>query len=78
MASLLGSSGAATKSGSGLGYGGSNSSSISTPVNTTAGGGVGPQNFNLGSLGIGNTQGVPTWVWIAAAALVAFWLFKRK
>lgn len=63
----------------GLGYSGQNSSSIYTPLDTTAGGGTGTQLFQLGSLGIGNTQGgTPTWVYIAGLAFAALLLWKRR
>lgn len=61
-------------------YSGQNSSSLSvaTPVTTTAGGGN-TQNFNLGSLGIGTSSGsVPTWAIVAALAVAALWVLKRK
>jgi hypothetical protein len=49
---------------------------VSTPI--SAGGGIGPQTFNLGSLGIGSKgtlgnsagQSIPQWVWIAAVVAV--------
>lgn len=71
-------SGAAGGGGGGT-YGNSGSSGVSTPVTTTAGGGVN-QNFNLGSLGIGNTMGPPDWVWYVAAgvAVLLAWKMFRK
>lgn len=74
MSALAGAAGGATGGGS---YGNSGSSGVSTPVTTTAGGGVN-QNFNLGSLGI--QKGVPPWVLYAAGAvalLIAWRMMKR-
>lgn len=89
IGSLLGGSGkespaVGSSKGSGmLAYDGQNSSSISTPVNTTAGGGFGTQNFNLGSLGIGTSGGfgtggnsVPSWVWYVAAGVGVLFALK--
>jgi hypothetical protein len=66
------------------GYSGQNSSAIRTDLMTDAShmlgaaGNTGAKNFNLGSLGIGNTTfAVPQWVWIAAAALAAVYVWGR-
>jgi|GEM_PF-6601223 len=69
-------SGSGKSGSSGLGYSGQNSSSISTPVYTTAGGNLAGQNWNLGSMGIGNTTGVPVWVWYVAAGVAVLFAFK--
>lgn len=60
----------------GLGYSGQNSGSSTVGLNPYTGGGVGVQNFNLGSAGVGGIR-VPQWTWYAAAALVAFVIYKK-
>jgi hypothetical protein len=71
-ASLLGGGG-----GGGGTYGNSGSSGVSTPVTTTAGGGVN-QNFNLGSLGIGNTTfAIPSWAWYVAAGVAVLYVWRK-
>jgi len=63
---------------SGEGY-----ASVNTPVN--AGGGVGPQTFNLGNLGIGTSgtlgdvtaASIPKWIWYAVAIAAAGYLFLK-
>jgi hypothetical protein len=59
-------------------YSASNQSAVSTPVTTTAGN-IGAQNFNLGSLGIGNSQGggVPSWAIMAVLALLAVMVIRK-
>lgn len=62
--------------GGGLGYSGQNSSAIDTRLTATAGGGIGAQTFNLGSLGIGR-QGVPEWMMLLAAAAVVYLVLRK-
>lgn len=80
MASLLGTAAGAVSGsksgGSGLGYSGQNSSSISTPVTTSVSALGGAQNYNLGSAGIGNSA-IPAWAWYVGAALAAFVIYKK-
>ncbi len=61
-----------------MGYSGENSSSIGGGDSVDVGGGIGAKNFNLGTLGIGNTQSsVPAWAWYVAAGLVIFIVVKK-
>lgn len=70
--------------GGGLGYSGQNSSGIGLDLfsdasaRTGAAGNIGGQNFNLGSLGIGNTTlSVPPWVWYVAAGVAVLYVWKK-
>lgn len=60
----------------GLGYSGQNSGSSTVGLNPYTGGGIGAQNFNLGSAGVGGFR-VPTWAWYVGAAFVAYIAYKK-
>ncbi len=68
------SGGESSGGGGGLGYSGQNSSSISTPVTASAGGGVGAQTFNLGN---NHGAGINPWL-VGGVVLVGLWLVMRK
>lgn len=54
------------------GGGGLSASSAATSGNASTG------NVTVGGINTGTQSQLPSWVWIAAAAVVALYLFKRK
>jgi len=64
----------------GLNYSGQNSSAIRSDLTTRTGaaGNIGAQNFNLGSLGIGNTTfAIPSWAWYVAAGVAVLYVWRK-
>lgn len=64
-------------SGGGGTYGNSGSSGVSTPINTTAGGGFGTQTFNFGSQAFA-PRAINPWLIAGALAVAAYLLLGRR